>query len=106
MTTLSTIRYRKRYRFDMAVNVRMSEELAEQLRQVSAEQGKSQQEAIREAIELYVRDFKLRHYPPEVRHLVTPAKRPYRHIPRSERFTPPPGSMDSTEMIREMRGDR
>ena len=106
MTTLSTIRYRKRYRFDMAVNVRMSEELAEQLRRVASELGKSQQEAIREAIELYVRDFKLRHYPPEVRHLVTPAKRPYRHIPRSERFTPPPGSMDSTEMIREMRGDR
>jgi hypothetical protein len=98
--------YRKRYRFDMAVNVRMSEELAEQLRRVASELGKSQQEAIREAIELYVRDFKLRHYPPEVRHLVTPAKRPYRHIPRSERFTPPPGSMDSTEMIREMRGDR
>jgi hypothetical protein len=106
MTTLSTIRYRKRYRADMAVNVRMSEELAEQLRQVASELGKSQQEAIREAIELYVRDFKLRHYPPEVRHLVTPAKRPYRHIPRSERFIPPPGSMDSTEMIREMRGDR
>ena len=106
MTTLSTQRYRQRYRFDMAVNVRMSEELAEQLRQVAADLGKSQQEAIREAIELYVRDFKLRHYPPEVRHLVTPAKRPYRHIPRSERFTPPPGSMDSTEMIREMRGDR
>ena len=106
MTTLSTNRYRKRYRFYMAVNVRMSEELAEQLRQVAADLGKSQQEAIREAIELYVRDFKLRHYPPEVRHLVTPAKRPYRHIPRSERFTPPPGSMDSTEMIREMRGDR
>ena len=106
MTTLSTIRYRKRYRFDMAVNVRMSEELAEQLRRVASELGKSQQEAIREAIELYVRDFKLRHYPPEVRHLVTPAKRPYRHIPRSERFTPPPGNMDSTEMIREMRGDR
>jgi predicted RNase H-like HicB family nuclease len=63
-------------------------------------------ERVREAIELYVRDFKLRHYPPEVRHLVTPAKRPYRHIPRSERFIPPPGSMDSTEMIREMRGDR
>ncbi len=106
MTTLSTMWYRKRYRFDMAVNVRMSEELAEQLRRVASELGKSQQEAIREAIELYVRDFKLRHYPPEVRHLVTPAKRPYRHIPRSERFTPPPGSMDSTEMIREMRGDR
>jgi hypothetical protein len=106
MTTLSTLRYRKRYRHDMAVNVRMSEELAEQLRRVASELGKSQQEAIREAIELYVRDFKLRHYPPEVRHLVTPAKRPYRHIPRSERFTPPPGSMDSTEMIREMRGDR
>ena len=106
MTTLSTLWYRKRYRYDMAVNVRMSEELAEQLRQVSVELGKSQQQAIREAIELYVRDFKLRHYPPEVRHLVTPAKRPYRHIPRSERFTPPPGSMDSTEMIREMRGDR
>jgi hypothetical protein len=106
MTTLSTLWYRKRYRHDMAVNVRMSEELAEQLRRVASELGKSQQEAIREAIELYVRDFKLRHYPPEVRHLVTPAKRPYRHIPRSERFTPPPGSMDSTEMIREMRGDR
>jgi hypothetical protein len=106
MTTLSTMRYRKRYRHDMAVNVRMSEELAEQLRRVASELGKSQQEAIREAIELYVRDFKLRHYPPEVRHLVTPAKRPYQEIPPERRFTPPPGSMDSTDMIREMRGDR
>jgi len=106
MTTLSTSWYHKRYRLDMAVNVRMSEELAEQLRQVAAELGKSQQEAIREAIELYVRDFKLRHYPPEVRHLVTPAKRPYQEIPPERRFTPPPGSMDSTAMIREMRGDR
>ena len=106
MTMLSTQWYRRRYRFDMAVNVRMSEELAEQLRRVASELGKSQQEAIREAIELYVRDFKLRHYPPEVRHLVTPAKRPYREIPPERRFTPPPGSMDSTDMIREMRGDR
>ena len=105
MTTLSTLWYRKRYRFDMAVNVRMSEELAEQLRQVAAELGKSQQEAIREAIELYVRDFKLRHYPPEVRHLVTPAKRPYRHIPSSERYAPPDYE-GSEALIRELRGDR
>jgi len=106
MTTLSTQRYRKRYRVDMAVNVRMSEELAAQLRDVAESLGKSQQQAIREAVELYIRDYKLRHYPPEVRHLVTPAKRPYREIPPEERFTPPPGSMDSTAMIRQMRGDR
>jgi len=106
MTALSTQRYRKRYRYDMAVNVRMSEELAAQLRDVAESLGKSQQQAIREAVELYIRDYKLRHYPPEVRHLVTPAKRPYREIPPEERFTPPPGSMDSTAMIREMRGDR
>lgn len=105
MTTLSTLWYRKRYHFDMAVNVRMSEELAEQLRRVASELGKSQQEAIREAIELYVRDFKLRHYPPEVRHLVTPAKRPYRHIPSSERYTPPDYE-GSEALIRELRGDR
>lgn len=106
MTMLSTQWYRKRYRYDMAVNVRMSEELAAQLRDVAESLGKSQQQAIREAVELYIRDYKLRHYPPEVRHLVTPAKRPYREIPPEERFTPPPGSMDSTAMIREMRGDR
>lgn len=105
MTTLSTLWYRKRYRFDMAVNVRMSEELAEQLRRVASELGKSQQEVIREAIMMFLRDNRLQHYPPEVRHLVTPAKRPYRHIPSSERYAPPDYE-GSEALIRELRGDR
>lgn len=64
--------YRNRYRLPMAVNVRMTEELAEDLRLLAQETGRSQQDLIREAISDYVRNYKLRAFPPEIRHMLTP----------------------------------
>ena len=65
--------YQKRYRFIMAMNLRLPEELASALRELSDETGRSQQELTREALEEYVRDYPLRAYPSDVRHLITPA---------------------------------
>lgn len=75
MTTTSSADfwYRKRYRSSVAMNLRLPEELANALRELSDETGRSQQELAREALEEYVRDYRLRHYPKEVRHLITPA---------------------------------
>jgi hypothetical protein len=68
-------RYRFRYRYVMAVNIRMSDEQAEGLRALAQETGRSQQELIREALSEYVRTYRLRGFPPEVRHLLTPGTR-------------------------------
>ena len=87
-TTPSTVEwYQKRYRSGMAMNLRLPEELASALRELSEETGRSQQELAREALEEYVRDHPLRAYPKEVRHLITPAR--YR-----------PGDPRATEAIR------
>jgi len=78
MTTTASAHewYRNRYRHSMAMNLRLPEELATRLRELSEETGRSQQELAREALEEYVRDYRLRAYPKEVRHLITPAARP------------------------------
>ncbi len=55
------------------MNLRLPEELANALRDLSETTGRSQQGLAREALEEYVRDYALRDYPKEVRHLVTPA---------------------------------
>ena len=65
--------YRKRYRDLVAMNLRLPEELANALRELSEETGRSQQELAREALEEYVRDYRLRAYPTEVRHLMSPS---------------------------------
>lgn len=65
--------YRKRYRHDMAMNLRLPDELANSLRALSETTGRSQQDLAREALEEYVRDHTLREYPKGVRHLITPA---------------------------------
>ena len=73
-TTASTKQwYQKRYRSIMAMNLRLPEELATALRELSEETGRSQQELAREALEEFVRDYRLRAYPKEVRHLITSA---------------------------------
>lgn len=64
--------YRKRYRHDMAMNLRLPEELADALRALADQTGRSQQDLAREALHEYVRDYPLRAYPKEVRHLMTP----------------------------------
>ena len=53
-------RYRFRYRFRTAVNIRMSDEQAEGMRALAQETGRSQQELIREALSEYVRTYRLR----------------------------------------------
>jgi hypothetical protein len=55
------------------MNLRLPEALAEELRALAVETGRSQQELAREALEEYLRDYRLRAYPKEVRHLITPA---------------------------------
>ena len=65
--------YRKRYRLAMAMNLRLPKDLAEALRSLSDRTGRSQQDLAREALGEYVRDYPLREYPREVRHLITPA---------------------------------
>lgn len=57
------------------MNLRLPEELAESLRTLAEETGRSQQELAREALEEYVRDYRLRPYPKGIRHLITPARR-------------------------------
>ena len=66
--------YQKWYRSFVAMNLRLPQELATALRELSEETGRSQQELAREALEEYVRDYSLRAYPKEVRHLITPAR--------------------------------
>lgn len=70
--------YHKRYRDLVAMNLRLPEDLAAALRELSEETGRSQQELAREALEEYVRDYRLRAYPKDVRHLITPASHPTR----------------------------
>lgn len=59
----------------MAMNLRLPEELASALRALAEQTGRSQQDLIREALEEYVREYPLRAYPKDVRHLITPAAR-------------------------------
>jgi len=75
-TSLSAEWYQNRYHTRMAMNLRLPEELAESLRTLAEETGRSQQELAREALEEYVRDYRLRAYPKGIRHLITLARRP------------------------------
>jgi plasmid stability protein len=78
MTT--TMWYRKRYRLGMAMNLRLPEDLAEALRALAEQTGRSQQDLAREALHEYVRDYPLRAYPKDVRHMITPATRAFGEV--------------------------
>lgn len=78
MTTMHW--YRKRYRLGMAMNLRLPEDLADALRALADQTGRSQQDLAREALAEYVRDYPLRSYPKEVRHMITPASRPFGEV--------------------------
>jgi predicted DNA-binding protein len=97
--------YQNRYRFTMAVNVRMNEELAGQLRELAEETGRSQQDLIRDAIAEYIRNYKLRNFPPEIRHMLTPGKKASPEAMALPRLTLPPG-VTSESLIAEGRGWR
>lgn len=80
----------------MAMNLRLPEDLAAGLRALSAETGRSQQDLAREAIADLLRCYRLRSYPPEVRHLVTPAEQPYAPVPDHLKIRLPEGvTLDS-----------
>ena len=68
--------YRSAYADSMAMNLRLPAELADALRALAAETGRSQQDLAREALEEYVRDYPLRAYPREVRPMIIPAAGP------------------------------
>ncbi|MCF8527622.1 MAG: ribbon-helix-helix domain-containing protein [Candidatus Nanopelagicales bacterium] len=69
-------RYRNTYPDPVAMNLRLPKELAAALRDLAEQTGRSQQNLAREALEEYIRDYPLRAYPKEVRHLITPAAGP------------------------------
>ena len=69
--------YRKWYRFPMSMNLRLPDDLGAGLRSLAQESGKSQQALIREAVEMYLRDYKLQSYPPDIRYAITPATTTY-----------------------------
>lgn len=94
--------YRNRYRFTMAVNVRMNDELAGELRDLAEETGRSQQDLIREAIADYIRNYKLRAFPPEIRHMITPGKKASPEAMAAPKLQLPPG-VTSESLIAEGR---
>lgn len=61
----------------MSMNLRLPDDLAAGLRSLAEESGKSQQALIREAVEMYLRDYKVQAYPPEIRYAITPATTTY-----------------------------
>ena len=65
--------YHRWYRFPVSMNLRLPDDLAASLRSLAEETGQSQQALIREAIDMYLRDYKLQAYPPEIRYAITPA---------------------------------
>ncbi len=95
--------YRKRYHYGMAMNLRLPDEVALSLRELSERTGRSQQQLVREAVEEYLRDYELRRFAPEIRHLLTPAGRAF------EQVAPQPlgdGDITSAQALHELRADR
>ena len=105
--TISLTWYRNWYRFPVSMNLRLPDHLATSLKALAQETGKSQQALIREAIEMYLRDYRVQAYPPEIRHAITPASRSLAEI-LQELPDPLPWTGDRSllETLREMREDR
>ena len=99
--------YRNWYHRVMSMNLRLSESLANGLKALSKETGKSQQELAREAISEYITNYKLLRFPPEIRHMIIPAEREFGEffIEETLRITLPPGE-SSDEILHELRRDR
>lgn len=90
--------YHGRYRSSVAVNLRLPAELAERLRAQAEEEGRSQQAVMRDALENYLRDVHLKAFPPEIRHLLLPPKRPFSMARRREHPIPELGHLSSVEV--------
>ena len=95
-------RYQFRYRFPMAMNLRLPEELAGALKALSDETGRSQQDLAREALAEYIRDYPLRRYPVEMRPHIRVGDR------TAKLALPTGGSGDDNalEVLLQMRRDR
>ncbi len=100
-------RYRHWYHLFMSMNLRLSESLANGLKALSKETGKSQQELAREAISEYITNYKLLRFPPEIRHMIIPAEREFGEffIEESLRITLPPG-VTSDEILAEIKREK
>ncbi len=100
-------RYRYWYHLFMSINLRLSESLANGLKALSKETGKSQQVLAREAIAEYLINYKLLRFPPDVRHLIIPAETEFGefYADPSLRITLEPGQT-SDEILHELRRDR
>lgn len=103
LMTTPAMWYRNRYHSAMAMNLRLPDEAASSLRALSERTGRSQQQLVREAVEEYLRDYELRGFPPEVRHLLTPAARAFEHVAPQ-----PLGDDDitSAQALHDLRADR
>jgi len=101
------IRYRYWYHFLMSMNLRLSESLANGLKALSKETGKSQQVLVREAIAEYVNHYKLLRYSPEIRHLIIPAETEFGefYVDESRQVNLPP-DVSTDEILQELRRDR
>ncbi len=91
----------------MSMNLRLSESLANGLKALSKETGKSQQELAREAISEYITNYKLLRFPAEIRHMIIPAEREFGEffIEESLRITLPPG-VTSDEILAEIKQEK
>jgi len=83
----------------MAMNLRLPEELATALRALAEQTGRSQQDLAREALEEYVREYPLRAYPKDIRHLITPAAGPDTGAPSWE-------GVDGAALLEQLLADR
>lgn len=102
--------YQSRYRPPMALNLRLTEDLARRVRDQAREEGRSQQSLIVDALELYLRDVNLRAFPPEVRHLITPPAEAFDPPGDRSRLAPdtyiPPTMEELRAILAELKGDR
>lgn len=83
----------------MAMNLRLPPDLADALRGLADQTGRSQQEIARDAIAEYLRDYRLRAYPKEVRALLIPAQDP-------DEGAPSWGGLDGAELLASLLKER
>lgn len=94
----------------MAINLRLTDDLAQRVRARAREEGRSQQALIVEALEMYLRDVRLRAFPPEIRHMLIPAEGTFDFRGDRSRLSPgtkiPYSSEEIQRVLAELKGDR
>lgn len=91
----------------MSMNLRLSDSLANHLKALSEETGKSQQVLAREAIAEYISNYELLRYPAEIRHLIIPAETQFGdfYVDEPLQVKLPPG-VSTGEILQEIRRDQ